>query len=307
MEETRTYILESDLNDTRLDRAVSLCDEELTRSRAEHLIADGKVTVNDTVITKTSYKVKTADRVSITVPEPEETTILPEEIKLNIIYEDNDIILVDKPKGMVVHPAPGHYTGTLVNALLYHCRDSLSGINGNLRPGIVHRIDRDTTGILVVCKSDKSHLSLSEQLAKHSIKRVYTCIVTGNVKADGVVDAPLGRNPNDRKKMAVVKDGRRAVTHYHVLEHFGTKYTMLSCELETGRTHQIRVHMAHIGHALLGDTVYGSAKQPYDTEGQVLHAGVLGFLHPATSEYVEFTSDLPEYFKELIEKLRKLK
>ena len=306
MEEKKTYIAEEDMNDIRLDKAISYCDEDLTRSRAEQLIAEGNVTVNDTVITKTSYKVKTGDRIDLTVPKLEETQILPEDIPLDIIYEDSDVILINKPKGMVVHPAPGHYSGTLVNALMYHCKDSLSGINGDLRPGIVHRIDRDTTGVLVICKNDKAHLSLSEQLAVHSIKRVYYCIVTGNMKADGTVDAPIGRNPNDRKKMAVVKNGRRAVTHYHVLEHFGSRYTLLSCELETGRTHQIRVHMAYIGHSLLGDTVYGAAKQPYDTEGQVLHAGVLGFVHPTTGEYVEFKAELPEYFQRLIEKLRSL-
>ncbi len=306
MEEKRTYIIEEDLADMRLDRAISLCDEELTRSHAEHLITDGAVNVNDQTVLKTSCRVKTGDIVTCIVPEPEETEILPEDIPLDILYEDDDVIIVNKPKGMVVHPAPGHYTGTLVNALLYHCKDSLSGINGNLRPGIVHRIDRDTTGVLVTCKNDRAHLCLSEQLSEHSIKRIYYCIVTGNVKSDGTVDAPIGRNQSDRKKMAVVRDGRRAVTHYHVLEHFGTKYTMLSCELETGRTHQIRVHMAYTGHALLGDTVYGAAKQPFDTEGQVLHAGVLGFIHPTTKEYVEFKAELPEYFRTIIEKLRKI-
>lgn len=305
MEEKKTYIAEEDMNDIRLDKAISYCDEDLTRSHAEQLIAAGNVTVNDSVITKTSYKIKTGDRIILTVPEPEKTQILPEDIPLDILYEDDDVVLINKPKGMVVHPAPGHYSGTLVNALMFHCKDSLSGINGDLRPGIVHRIDRDTTGVLVICKNDRSHLCLSEQLAVHSIKRVYYCIVTGNVKADGTVDAPIGRNPNDRKKMAVVKNGRRAVTHYRVLEHFGNRYTLLSCELETGRTHQIRVHMAYIGHSLLGDTVYGAAKQPYDTDGQVLHAGVLGFVHPTKGEYTEFQAELPEYFRELIEKLRK--
>lgn len=306
MEEKRTYFIEEDLNGSRIDKAVSECDGSITRSRAEQLIAEGRVSSCETTIKKPSYRVHTGEQISVLIPEPEITEIIPENIPLSILYEDNDIVIINKPKGMVVHPAPGHYSGTLVNALMYHCKDSLSGINGDLRPGIVHRIDRDTTGVLAVCKNDKAHLCLSEQLAVHNIKRIYYCIVTGNVKADGTVDAPIGRNPNDRKKMAIVKDGRRAVTHYRVLEHFGNKYTYLACELETGRTHQIRVHMASIGHPLLGDTVYGSAKQPYDTNGQVLHAGVLGFKHPESGQYVEYTAELPEYFAALIEKLRRI-
>ncbi|MBO4695739.1 MAG: RluA family pseudouridine synthase [Lachnospiraceae bacterium] len=306
MEEKRTFFVEEDLNGQRIDKAVSEMDGSVTRSRAEQLIAEGRVAAEDTVVKKPSYRVKTGERITVVIPDPELTQIEPEDIPLDIIHEDDDVVIVNKPKGMVVHPAPGHYSGTLVNALMYHCKDSLSGINGDLRPGIVHRIDRDTTGVLVVCKNDKAHICLSEQLAVHSIKRVYYCIVNGIVKEDGTVDAPIGRNPSDRKKMAIVKDGRRAVTHYKVLEHFGKKYTFLSCELETGRTHQIRVHMASIGHPLLGDTVYGSAKQPYDTEGQVLHAGVLGFKHPKDRQYVEYSADLPEYFQQLLEKLRKI-
>lgn len=306
MEEKRTYFTEEDLDGQRLDKALSEMDGSITRSRAEQLIAEGRVSSGAVIVKKPSYRVKTGERITVMIPEPEQTQIEPENIPLDIIYEDDDVVIVNKPKGMVVHPAPGHYSGTLVNALMYHCRDSLSGINGDLRPGIVHRIDRDTTGVLVVCKNDKSHIFLSEQLAVHSIKRIYYCIVNGIVKEDGTVDAPIGRNPSDRKKMAIVKDGRRAVTHYKVLEHFGKKYSFLSCELETGRTHQIRVHMASIGHPLLGDTVYGSAKQPYDTEGQVLHAGVLGFLHPKDGRYVEYSADLPDYFQQLLEKFRKI-
>lgn len=306
MDDIRTYIIESDQADTRIDKVIFDCDSELSRSHAEQLIKSGKVCLNGNVICKTSVKVKEGDILTVSVPEPEEAHIEPENIPLDIVYEDNDIIIVNKPKGMVVHPAPGHYSETLVNALMFHCKDSLSGINGNLRPGIVHRIDRDTTGILVICKNDKAHISLSSQLSVHDIKRVYYCIVCGLVKEDGVVDAPIGRNPNDRKKMAIVKDGRRAVTHYHVLETFGNKYSLLSCELETGRTHQIRVHMSSIGHPLLGDVVYGSAKQPYETDGQVLHAAILGFIHPTTGEYVEFSSDLPLYFQDLLSKLRKI-
>lgn len=306
MDDIRTYIIEEDQSDTRIDKVIFECDADLSRSHAEQLVKAGKVTVNGTAVLKTSYKVKKDDILCIAVPEPEDTHIEPENIPLDIIYEDNDIIIVNKPKGMVVHPAPGHYSGTMVNALMYHCKDSLSGINGDLRPGIVHRIDRDTTGILVVCKNDKAHMCLSAQLSVHSIKRVYYCIVNGIVKEDGIVNAPIGRNPNDRKKMAIVKDGRRAVTHYHVIETFKNRYSLLSCELETGRTHQIRVHMASIGHPLLGDTVYGSVKQPYDTEGQVLHAAVLGFQHPTGGEYVEFSSELPDYFQNLIDKFRNM-
>ena len=305
MEEKRTFFIEEDLNGQRIDKAISECDGSITRSRAEQLIAEGRVSAEGTLVKKPSYRVRTGEQITVIIPEPEITEILPEDIPLDIVYEDDDVVIVNKPKGMVVHPAPGHYTGTLVNALMFHCKDSLSGINGDLRPGIVHRIDRDTTGVLVVCKNDKAHICLSEQLAVHSIKRVYYCIVNGTVKEDGTVDAPIGRNPNDRKKMAIIKDGRRAVTHYHILRQFGKKYTLLSCELETGRTHQIRVHMASIGHPLLGDTVYGPAKQPFDTNGQVLHAGILGFKHPADGRYVEFEAPLPAYFAELIDKLGK--
>lgn len=305
MEEEKVYYLENDQTGVRLDKLLSDLDPDLTRSHAEQLIEAGKVSVNDKECRKGSYKGKEGDLIRVLIPEPEETEILPEKMDVPILYEDDDIIIVNKPKGMVVHPAPGHNTGTLVNGLLYHCKDSLSGINGNLRPGIVHRIDRDTTGVLVVCKNDKAHLSLSKQLSEHSITRIYYCIVQGNVTEDGTVDAPIGRSPKDRKKMAVVQGGRRAVTHYHVIEHLKGGYTYLSCQLETGRTHQIRVHMASLGHPLVGDTVYGSSKQPLTGEGQVLHAGVLGFIHPGTDEYVEFSAELPEYFRDLLEKLRR--
>ncbi|MCR5466914.1 MAG: RluA family pseudouridine synthase [Lachnospiraceae bacterium] len=305
MEEEKVYYLENDQTGVRLDKLLSDLDPDLTRSHAEQLIEAGKVSVNDMECRKGSYKGKEGDLIRVLIPEPEETEILPEKMDVPILYEDDDIIIVNKPKGMVVHPAPGHNTGTLVNGLLYHCKDSLSGINGNLRPGIVHRIDRDTTGVLVACKNDKAHLSLSKQLSEHSITRIYYCIVQGNVTEDGTVDAPIGRSPKDRKKMAIVQGGRRAVTHYHVIEHLKGGYTFLSCQLETGRTHQIRVHMSSLGHPLVGDTVYGSSKQPLTGEGQVLHAGVLGFIHPGTGEYVEFSAELPEYFRDLLEKLRR--
>ena len=244
------------------------------------------------------------DLIVFEVPEAAKPEILPEPIPLDILYEDEDVILINKPKGMVVHPAAGHYSGTLVNALMYHCRDSLSGINGVLRPGIVHRIDMDTTGVIIACKNDVSHRSIAEQLKEHSITRRYQAIVHGRLKTDeGIVDAPIGRNPQDRKKMSInEKNGKPAVTHYHVLNRF-RDYTHIECRLETGRTHQIRVHMASIGHPLLGDAVYGPARCPYRLEGQTLHAGVLGFVHPRSGEYMEFSAPLPEYFEKLLRTL----
>ena len=236
-----------------------------------------------------------------------EAEITAQEMPLDILYEDEDVILINKPKGMVVHPAAGHYEGTLVNGLMHHCREQLSGINGVMRPGIVHRIDMDTTGVLIVCKNDLAHNSIAEQLKVHSITRKYYAVVFGSLKDDeGTIRAPIGRHPNDRKKMSInSKNGKDAVTHYKVLERFHG-YTLVECRLETGRTHQIRVHMASIGHPLLGDQVYGPAKQPFRLQGQTLHAGVLGFLHPRTGEYMEFSAPLPKYFEELLEKLRRL-
>ena len=244
----------------------------------------------------------------MTLPEPVSLDIEPENIPLDIIYEDEDVLLVNKPKDMVVHPSAGHMDGTLVNALLYHCKDSLSSINGVMRPGIVHRIDKDTTGLLIICKNDKAHNCIAEQLKVHSITRRYHAIVWNNLSEDeGKIDAPIGRHPIDRKRMAVnYKNGKSAVTHYKVLERFG-KYTYIECTLETGRTHQIRVHMTSIGHPLIGDTVYGSDRQPFKTQGQVLHAKVFGFVHPTTGKYMEFETPLPEYFEAILEKLRKNK
>lgn len=291
--------------DKRIDKMLSEYFADYSRSFLKKLFDDGLITVNNKSV-KPSYKVKSADMIDISVPDPVNIDIAPENIPLDIIYEDDDIILVNKPKGMVVHPAPGHYGGTLVNGLMYHFGDSLSGINGEFRPGIVHRIDMDTTGVLVVCKNDSAHRSLSEQLHEHSITRKYYAIVHGNIQQnEGTVDAPIGRSPRDRKKMAVnTRNGRRAVTHYRVLERFGGRYTYIECQLETGRTHQIRVHMASIGHPILGDDVYGPKKCHFKLQGQTLHAGVLGFIHPSTGEYIEFKADLPEYFKELLVKLR---
>lgn len=287
----------------RIDVYISQFRDDLSRSQVQKLITDGKVTVNGKNI-KSNYRLREKDIIDIEIPDPEPLDIEAEDISLNILYEDSDVIVIDKPQGMVVHPAPGHYSGTVVNALMYHCKDSLSGINGCMRPGIVHRIDMNTSGIIVAAKSDAAHKSLAVQFAEHSINRRYRAIVVGNIKEDTLtVDKPIGRNPRDRKKMAVVEGGKRAVTHFTVLERFG-KYTYIEASLETGRTHQIRVHMAYSGHPLLGDNIYGSEKQPYKLMGQVLHAGVLGFVHPATGEYMEFRSEVPEYFEKLLERFR---
>ncbi|MDD5969035.1 MAG: RluA family pseudouridine synthase [Anaerostipes sp.] len=290
---------------TRIDRYLSEQYPEHSRSYLQKLIKDGNVLVNGKHI-KSNYKLSEEDEIQIEIPEPKEVDIQAEPVPLDIIYEDSDIIVLNKQKDMVVHPCPGHYTGTLVNGLLYHCKDQLSGINGELRPGIVHRIDKDTTGLLVICKNDHAHNFIAEQLKVHSITRKYHAIVYHNIgEEEGSVDAPIGRNPNDRKKMAVnYKNGKRAVTHYKVLERLKEQYTYIECSLETGRTHQIRVHMSHIHHPLLGDEVYGPKKDKFHLQGQCLHAKVLGFIHPTTKEYMEFTSPLPEYFEQLLKKLR---
>jgi len=288
----------------RIDRYLSDQCQDISRSYLQKLLKEQSVLVEEKPV-KSNYKVNAGDRISLTLPEIREPEIMPEEIPLDIVYEDKDIILINKPKGMVVHPAAGHYSGTLVNGLMSHCRSELSGINGVMRPGIVHRIDMDTTGVLIVCKNDMAHNSISEQLKEHSITRRYAAIVHGVIKDDeGTINAPIGRHPIDRKKMSInEKNGREAVTHYRVLERF-RQFTYIECQLETGRTHQIRVHMASIGHPLLGDSVYGPAKCPFRLTGQTLHAGVLGIIHPRTGEYMEFTAPLPDYFEELLRKLR---
>ena len=279
--------------------------ENLSRSYLQKLLKDGDIRVNGKPV-KANYKVTEGDEIQVCIPEPENPDILPEDIPLDILYEDDDILVVNKPKGMVVHPAPGHYSHTLVNAVMYHCKGRLSGINGVLRPGIVHRIDMDTTGSLLICKNDHAHQILAEELKEHSITRRYHAIVHGNIKEDtGTVNAPIGRHPVDRKKMSTkAPNGRHAVTHYKVLERFGD-YTYIECELETGRTHQIRVHMSSIGHPILGDPVYGPAKCPYKLQGQTLHAKILGITHPATGEYMEFDAPLPGYFSDLLQRLRR--
>lgn len=289
----------------RLDKFLTEKLSEMSRSHIQKLIRDGNVTVNKKAV-KANYKVSLGEIIEIDIPEPECLDIVPENIPLDILYEDEDILVVNKPKGMVVHPAPGHYSGTLVNAIMFHCKENLSGINGVLRPGIVHRIDMNTTGSLLICKNDKSHRFLAEQLKEHSITRKYHAIVYGNLKEDnGTIESPIGRHPVERKKMSTKsKNGRPAVTHYHVLERFGN-FTYIECQLETGRTHQIRVHMSSIGHPILGDDLYGPVKCPYTLEGQTLHAKILGIVHPTTKEYIEFDAPLPAYFLDLLEKLRK--
>ncbi|MFR4350915.1 MAG: RluA family pseudouridine synthase [Roseburia sp.] len=291
----------------RLDKYLGILykgqDGGQSRSFFQKLIKDGHVCVNGQ-LQKSNYRLKADDFVTVEMPDAVSTQILPEDIPLDILYEDDDLLIVNKPKGMVVHPSAGHDSGTLVNAIMYHCKDSLSGINGEIRPGIVHRIDMDTTGSLIVCKNDRSHLCIAEQIKEHSVNRRYRGIVWGVVKDDvGTIDAPIGRHPIDRKRMAInKKNGKDAVTHYKVLERFA-RYTYMEFQLETGRTHQIRVHMASVGHPLLGDTLYSSGKSPYKLQGQTLHAMVIGFLHPTTGIYLEVCAPLPEYFEKILQNL----
>ncbi len=288
---------------TRLDVFISNKFENKSRSYIQGIIEGETATVNGKC-RKSNYKLKLEDTITLSIPEPVELNVKAEEIPLDVIYEDSDVIVINKPQDMVVHPAPGNYSGTLVNALLNHCKD-LSGINGIIRPGIVHRIDKDTSGALVVAKNDNAHNALAMQLKEHSMTRSYLALVEGVIKNDeGTIDEPIGRHPIDRIKMGVVKTGKKAVTHYKVIERFGS-YTLVECNLETGRTHQIRVHMAKIGHPLVGDLVYGYKKQRFNLKGQVLHAKRLGFIHPSTNEYMEFDSPLPDYFEKLIAKLKK--
>ncbi len=288
----------------RCDKFISENVEGVSRSYIKKLFDEGKVSVNGRA-RDASYKLKDGDKIVFELPEPKVIEAKPEKIELDIVYEDESVIVINKPRGMVVHPAPGSETGTLVNAVLYHAKDALSGINGALRPGIVHRIDKDTTGLLVVAKTNDAHIKLSEQLTDRTLSREYYCIVHGNIKEDnGTVDAPIGRSGDDRKKMAVTdKNSRSAVTDYFVCERFG-KYTLVRCKLRTGRTHQIRVHMKHIGHPILGDKTYGIKKEEFSLDGQLLHAGKIGFIHPRTGEKVYFTAPLPEDFRSVLEILR---
>ncbi len=296
----------SDVNGIRLDKYVSNCKIGLSRNSVVNLIDSGKITVNNLTVNK-KYKLKIGDEICVIVPDPVPYEAKSENIPLDIVYEDDDVLVVNKPKGMVVHPAVGNLDGTLVNALLYHCGSSLSGINGIMRPGIVHRIDKDTSGLLIVAKNDVAHTELAKQIKEHSFAREYEAVVFGNLKDDeGVVNAPIGRNPNDRKKMCVIsKNSKNAVTHYSVIKRY-KGYTHIKCVLETGRTHQIRVHMAYLGHPVAGDLVYGVKNEKVAFSGQCLHARKIGFVHPTTKHYLEFTSKLPSYFTEFLTKLENI-
>ncbi len=303
MDEFTIIIEESADEGIRIDKFLAANMPEKSRSYYQKAIDSGFVLVNGKQV-KSKYQTKLGDEILVSVEPVKEIDIIPEDIPIEILYEDSDVIVVNKPKGMVVHPAPGHYSGTLVNALMFHCKDSLSGINGEIRPGIVHRIDMNTTGSLLVCKNDKAHNDIAAQIKEHSVNRIYKGIVVGNFKdEEGTVDAPIGRNPKDRKKMAIVANGREAITHFKVLEQF-KGYSYAEFKLETGRTHQIRVHMASIGHPLLGDDVYG--KPVKNLQGQTLHAQTLGFIQPSTGQYVEVNAPLPAYFEDLLSKYRKM-
>jgi len=292
----------------RIDRYLTQIYTDQSRSFFQKLIRSGNVMIQGEPVTKNGTTVDAGDLISVLLPEPQSVDIKPQDIPLDILYEDDDLLVVNKPKGMVVHPSPGHYEDTLVNAVLFHCKDSLSGINGQSRPGIVHRIDKDTTGSLIVCKNDRAHMEIARQIQEHTVKRLYRGIVCGVLKEDeAVIDAPIGRNPNQRQKMAVnTSNGKPAVTHYSVLERYA-RYTYAEFRLETGRTHQIRVHMESIHHPLLGDELYGGMSKDYaikGLEGQTLHAMTIGFVHPTTGEYMEFSAPLPEYFEDLLNRFR---
>lgn len=295
------FIIDEESQDIRIDKYLSELLSDTSRTYIQKLLKDGNILVNGKIC-KANYKLQTNDKISVNIPAPIEANILPENIPIDIIYEDQDFLIVNKPKNMVVHPAPGHYSGTLVNAVMYHCKDNLSDINGVLRPGIVHRIDKDTTGALIICKNDFSHNFIAEQLKVHSITRKYVGIIQGSLKDDeGIINAPIGRHPVHRKEMAINhKNGKDAITHYKVLKRF-KKYTYVEFQLETGRTHQIRVHMASINHSLLGDEIYNHNKSPYKLQGQCLHAKTIGFVHPTTKEYVEFEAPIPEYMQHLLD------
>ena len=300
------YEVTAEEDGLRLDQYIAGRCMDLSLSYIQKLIKESRVTINKNIQTKTKTAVQESDIVNVFLPDPKELEIKPQDIPLDILYEDNDVLVVNKPKGMVVHPAPGHYEDTLVNAVLYHCRDNLSGINGVLRPGIVHRIDKDTTGALIVCKNDKAHQKIADQLRAHTITRSYRAIVYNNFSEDeGMINAPIGRHPTNRKKrMVTEKNSKEAITHYKVLDHLNHKFNYIECRLETGRTHQIRVHMSHIGHPLLGDEVYGPANSKFkNLQGQTLHAATLGFIHPTTEEYMEFSAPLPDYFEKLLKTL----
>ena len=299
----KEIIIVPDISSDRIDKIIPTLYTGLSRSSAQQLIEEGMILVNGAVCNKKTV-VKRGDEIEITLPEPTVLSVDAEDIPLDIVYEDEHLLVVNKPKGMVVHPAAGNYNGTLVNALMHHCGDSLSGINGVIRPGIVHRIDKDTSGLLVVAKTDTAHRGLAEQIKEHSFTRIYNTVVVGNIKDDsGTINAPIGRHPKDRKKQAVTdKNSKNAVTHYEVLERFNG-FTYLKVTLETGRTHQIRVHMAYRGNPVAGDVVYGNPKKTYGLDGQCLNASTIGFIHPVTGKYLEFTTELPEYFKDFLRRI----
>lgn len=306
MPKTICFVVPEELDNQRIDKVIVIVNSDISRNSIQKLIEQKAVTVNDKIINK-RYKVKKGENVQVVVPEPIQLDVIPQDIPLNICFEDNDLLVVNKSKGMVVHPASGNWDNTLVNALLFHCKSSLSGINGVIRPGIVHRIDKDTSGLLIVAKNDKSHMELAKQIKDHSFKREYRAVVYGSIKEDtGVINAPIGRSKKDRKKMAVTQENsKNAVTHFQVIERYNG-FTYVKLILETGRTHQIRVHMSYIGHPVAGDSVYGPKKVIKELNGQCLHAGLIGFNHPITKDYIEIESELPEYFEKFINKLKKL-
>ena len=288
----------------RIDKLIPILNKNITRAMAQKLLDEENILVNGSKI-KSSYKVKLNDEICMQIPEPKETEIIAENIPLEVLYEDDDIIAINKPKGMVVHPANGNYTGTLVNALLYRCKDSLSGIGGQIRPGIVHRLDKDTSGVIIVAKNDKAHLNLSEQIKNHKVKKTYIALVRGNIPNDeATIDMPIGRSKKDRKKMDIDKNGKNAITHFKVLERFDG-YTLLKVNIETGRTHQIRVHLMTIGYPIVGDTVYSNGKNPFNVTGQMLHAKSIEFKHPITGENMKIEAPLPKYFEDVIKELKK--
>lgn len=302
--EEKTYNISEEFNNMRLDKVVTLLDESLTRATVQRMISEENITINGKV-EKSSYKVQIGDKVTVKKEEPKDSTMKAESIPLDVIYEDNDILIVNKEKGMVVHPGNGNPSGTLANAVLARCKDSLSGIGGEIRPGIVHRLDKDTSGIIIVAKNDKSHLDISKQIKDHTVKKTYVALVRGRIKEnEATIDMPIGRSNKDRKKMAVTKNGKNAVTHFKVLKRY-KDYTYIEVNIETGRTHQIRVHMAEIGYPVVGDLVYSNGKNPFGVEGQMLHAKKIEFNHPTTKKRVEFEAKLPEYFVEVLEKLDK--
>lgn len=302
------FVFTVEIGGMRIDKLISESAEGISRSFAARLLEEGAVTCNGAPVSK-KHKPNSGDVIAVNVPKPQELELVPQDIPLDVVYEDEDVIVINKPQGMVVHPAPGNEDGTLVNALLFHCGGELSAINGVIRPGIVHRIDKDTSGLLVAAKNNEAHNILAEQLKERKALRKYAALVNGNIKEDGgTINKPIGRNPSDRKKMAIMPLGREAITHYSVLERFG-RYTLTECVLETGRTHQIRVHMASAGHSIVGDKTYGISKESFNLNGQLLHAKTIGFTHPRTGELMEFTSELPENFQNVLkilrEKLRK--